>query len=119
MIRRLLAADSCWHLQVPAAYIERLDLVPKVDKAQLSVLDILVHGNAAARGLKVGQVYWSQAPLYIKCFVYFIFSVCSGFHYSVGTRTFSMSEIQLFRAYTLSLRWSHIFDISRPGAAIG
>ncbi len=37
-------------MQVPEAYVERIDLVPDVDKGQLSVL---VHGSAAARGLKV------------------------------------------------------------------
>ena len=51
---RATAQQHCWCMQVPAAYIERLDLVPDVDKAQLS---ILVHGNAAARGLKVSLLY--------------------------------------------------------------
>lgn len=35
---------------MPEAYVERLDLVPEVDKSQLKVL---VHGSAAAKGLKV------------------------------------------------------------------
>lgn len=35
---------------MPEAYVERLDLVPDVDKSQLKVL---VHGSAAAKGLKV------------------------------------------------------------------
>jgi len=37
-------------VQVPSAYVEGLDLIPDVDKGQLSVL---VHGSAAAKGLKV------------------------------------------------------------------
>ena len=37
---------------MPDAHVERLDLVPDVDKGHLN---ILVHGNAAARGLKVGH----------------------------------------------------------------
>ena len=37
-------------MQVPSAHVERLDLVPDVDKGQLSVL---VHGSPAAKGLKV------------------------------------------------------------------
>lgn len=39
-------------LQVPDAYVEGLDLVPNVDKGHL---DILVRGNAAAKGLTVGH----------------------------------------------------------------
>ena len=38
-------------MQVPEAYVERLDLVPDVDKG---LLNVLVHGSAAAKGLKVG-----------------------------------------------------------------
>ena len=38
------------HVQVPSAHVERLDLIPDVDKGQLSVL---VHGSPAAKGLKV------------------------------------------------------------------
>ena len=37
-------------VQVPSAHVERLDLIPDVDKGQLSVL---VHGTPAAKGLKV------------------------------------------------------------------
>ena len=37
-------------VQVPSAHVERLDLIPDVDKGQLSVL---VHGSPAAKGLKV------------------------------------------------------------------
>lgn len=47
-------------LQVPDAYIEGLDLVPDVDKGHL---DILVHGNAAAKGLKVGNLSLIPHPL--------------------------------------------------------
>lgn len=35
---------------MPDAYVEGLDLVPNVDKGHL---DILVHGNEAAKGLTV------------------------------------------------------------------
>ena len=55
-------------MQVPAAYIERLDLVPDVDKAQLS---ILVHGNAAARGLKV-SLFYGPIPLKFQLLEAFI-----------------------------------------------
>lgn len=47
-----LVADAAGCMQVPAAYVERLDLVPDID---LGVLNIMVHGNAAAKGLKVSS----------------------------------------------------------------
>lgn len=37
-------------VQVPSAHVEGLDLIPDVDKGQLSVL---VRGSPAAKGLKV------------------------------------------------------------------
>ena len=47
---KLLEKIGVCLVQVPSAYVERLDLIPDVDKGQLSVL---VHGSAAAKGLKV------------------------------------------------------------------
>lgn len=42
--------QTVWLEPVPTAFIERLDLVPDVDRSHLS---ITVQGNAAAKGLKV------------------------------------------------------------------
>ena len=50
-------------MQVPEAYVERLDLVPDVDKGQLN---ILVHGNAAARGLKVSHIPSLLCPVWYR-----------------------------------------------------
>ena len=56
----ILVVEQCWCLQVPTAYVEKVDLVPDVDKGQLS---ILVHGNAAARGLKVSVFTFAIAAV--------------------------------------------------------
>lgn len=47
-------------MQVPKAFVEGLDLVPDVDKGELSVL---VHGSPAAKGLKVTKPHLSLADL--------------------------------------------------------
>lgn len=47
---RVLKRMGVCLVQVPSAHVERLDLIPDVDKGQLSVL---VHGSPAAKGLKV------------------------------------------------------------------
>ena len=77
-------------MQVPAAFIDRLDLVPDVDKDQLN---ILVHGSAAAKGLKVLPACAVCRPVFHTLFSPLFSIFCSSLFSTLFSRLTLLSTL--------------------------